>query len=191
VSQLLLGGAAGGRGDGGAAGLATEAISFCSRLGTPEVLAGVVAIDFDFASAEDCRVAGIPFLYVLENSNERAAFLNGLEVFNYALWGCTSVPPSHFALVYQAGLLEDPRPITSADVDALIEDYLLVATPRLGLSKAEIRSLDSSLHALAEEVVGETSSEYSRSNCDGAGGAGGSAGAGGSTGGGAGGEGGA
>jgi hypothetical protein len=175
----------------------TEPVAFCGRLLDAVGLAGFVALDFDFASAEDCRVAGIPFLYVLESSNERATFLNQLASFNYALWGCTgAAPPDEFALIYTPGLAEDPRPITSADIDALIEDYLAVAKPRLSLSQRELLGLSAQLHELAGTVMSVESSGYSRSNCDeaaGAGGAdaGGAAGAAGSHSAGAGGQGGA
>jgi hypothetical protein len=140
-------------------------------------LASSVAVDFDFASAADCRVAGIPFLYVLPTSNERETFLNNLTSFDYALWGCGgAAPPTDFALLYAPGLTEDPRPVTTADVDALIEDYLAVAKPRLTLSQNEIDELDRALHVLAKQVVTLKSSAYSRSNCSSAGGAAGAAG---------------
>ncbi len=143
----------------------------------PEAFAGIVAVDFDLAVATDCRISGIPFLYVLPESNERVAFLNRLTAFNYALWGCAnSVPPERFALIYEEGLADDPRPITSADIDALIEVYLAVTTPRLSLSRREIESLDATLHALSTRVTSVESNEYSRMDCGGEGGAGGEGG---------------
>jgi hypothetical protein len=151
---------------------------FCGRLRMPEAYAGIVAVDFDFAVAADCRISGIPFLYVLPESNERATFLNRLTSFNYALWGCAnSVPPESFALIYEEGLVGNSDPVTTADIDALIEVYLAVATPRLSLSRGEIAGLDATLHALSRQVMSVESNEYSRSSCDGQGGAGGEAGA--------------
>jgi hypothetical protein len=153
-------------------------LRFCSRLSTPVAYASVVAVDFDLAVDADCRVAELLHLYVLRASYERPAFLNRLTSFNFALWGCEeTAPPEAFALIYEEGLLEDPRPITSADIDALIEIYLAVATPRLTLSQREIEAVDASLHALSRTIMSVESAEYSRSNCDGQGGAGGAAGA--------------
>jgi hypothetical protein len=191
----------GGKGEGGAGtagmgeGGAPSHVRFCGRLATPVGLASTVAVDFDFATAADCRVAGIPFLYVLPSGNQRADFLNQLSTFNYALWGCPDTePPLDFALIYEEGLSSDPRPITTADLDALIEDYLAVAKPRLSLSQSELADLDAALRALAEGVTSTESTAYSRNNCDaaaGAAGAAGDAGGAGAGGGGAGGEGGA
>lgn len=169
----------GGRegGNGGTGDEPVQHLRFCSRLTTPVAYASVVAVDFDFAVAADCRVAGIPFLYVLDASNERAAFLNRLTAFNYALWGCAdSAPPETFALIYEEGLSEDPRPITSADIDALIETYLAVTTPRLTLSSREIEAIDASLRALSRTIMSVESADYSRSTCGSSGGAGGAAG---------------
>ena len=108
------------------------------------------------------------------------SFLNQLQSFNYALWGCTSSPPTQFALIYEEGLVEDPRPITSADTAALIEDYLAIVEPRLSLSQREVDAVRAALSELATGVIGVDSSEYSRGECNGgAGGEGGSGGAGG------------
>jgi hypothetical protein len=152
-------------------------IGFCGRLRNATSLAGAVAVEFDTRTAADCRVAGIPWLYVLATTNERATFLNELFRFNLALWGCTSVPPTEFKLIYQPGLVSDPRPITAGDAALLIEHYLAIVTPLLGLSQPEIVSLTEALRRLSSTVVSEPSLGYSRSSCTtGGGGAGGEGG---------------
>jgi hypothetical protein len=189
------GGAAGDPGDSGSAGEAARggvsgnggssgaSIAFCSRLPNSSALAGTVAVDFDVRIADlDCRVAGIPWLYVYtpDGTYQRVAFLNELTRFNRALWGCTSTPPTEFSLLYEQGLTVDTRPITTADVNALIEDYMLVATRNLQLSPLEATTVEAKLMELSKTVITLESDTFSRSNC--AGGAGGDGGAGGESG---------
>jgi hypothetical protein len=120
-------------------------------------------------------------VYTTDGTYQRASFLNELLRFNLALWGCASKPPTTFSLIYEQGLLEDPRPITSADARALIEDYLIVATRDLQLSPAEASAVEAKLLELSASVVTLESQDFSRSNCSegagGEGGAGGEAGA--------------
>jgi hypothetical protein len=110
------------------------------------------------------------------NTDQRDVFLNDLLRFNLALWGCAPAP-TEFGLVYWDGLPSNAPPITSADAEVLIEDYLTVATPILSLSPDEIDGLTATLRWLASEQVVE-SSDLSRSTCElpGAGGAAGAAG---------------
>jgi len=172
-------------GSAGAGGTPPEPVSFCDRLSGEQALAGEIALEFDLVVQSDCRVSGFSLLYVTTEGNMRADFLNELVRFNMRLWGCTGSSPDEFGLIYLAGLGESAEPLSSADVDTLIDDYLEVATPRLMLSQSEIAGLEAQLAWLAAELVGvesmdAESAEYTRSKCGsgaaGAGGAGGEAG---------------
>ena len=159
---------------GGEGGGPPEAIDFCGRLTGTSVLAGNVALEYELRSSYDCRVWNVANLYI--DTNARDVFLNDLMRFNLALWGCATAP-TEFGLVYWEGLSVTAPPITSADAEVLIEDYLAVATPILSLSGAEVDGLTAMLRWLASEPVLE-SSELSRYTCEvpGAGGAAGAAG---------------
>lgn len=163
---------------GGQGGGPPEAIDFCGRLSGTSTLAGRVALEYELLSSFDCRVWDVASLYL--NVEARDVFLNDLIRFNLALWGCATAP-TEFGLVYWEALSPNAPPITSADVDVLVEDYLAVATPILSLSRDEIEGLTSVMRWLASERVLE-SSELSRSTCEqpGAGGAAGAGGEGGS-----------
>jgi hypothetical protein len=176
----MAGEAARGDGSGGSSGAST---GFCARLTSATSLAGSVALDFDILTANtDCRVAGIPWLYVYtpDGTYQRVAFLNELATFNRALWGCSSRPPTQFSLFYEQGLSVDTRPITTGDVNALIEDYMTVATRDLHLSPREATAVEAKLVELSKGVITLDTNDFSRSNC--VGGAGGEAGLGGESG---------
>ena len=160
---------------GGEAGGPSEFVDFCERLSGVSTLAGRVALEFDIFTQYDCRVWDIPSLYLYDNA--RDVFLNDLLQFNLALWGCTPAP-RQFGLVYWDGLSASAPPLTTADAEVLIEDYLAVATPILSLSSDEIEGITATLIDLARERVIE-SDELSRSTCP----PGGTAGAGGEAGG--------
>jgi len=171
------GGAGGELGAAGALGEGPpEVVDICVRLTNAQGLAGALAVEFDTALDQDCRVSRFLFLYVLEASYERAAFLNALTRFNLAIWGCSAALPREFDLIYLDGLAEDMLPVTPADVGVLIEDYLATTNLRLGLSPEEESGVRAYLEWLSRSVVSEQAEGYSRSTCaeGGAGGEGGS-----------------
>jgi hypothetical protein len=108
-----------------------------------------------------------------DGTYQRVAFLNELARFNRALWGCTSKPPTAFSLLYEQGLSVDTRPVTTADVSALIEDYMTVAERDLHLSPLEATNVEAKLVELSASVITLESDTFSRSSCTGAGGEGG------------------
>jgi hypothetical protein len=156
------GGNAGGRlGSGGDAGgqdaSTAVALSVCVRLQTPSVLSFDVTRTYDHTVYADCRVKWVANLYL--DVDQREVFLNNLLAWNMRFWGCTPPPPDNFALIFK------PAPLTSADADALIDDYIDVATQALGLSAPEITEMRAGLRKLAQSTISTVSSEYSSSQC--------------------------
>ena len=153
-----------------------ELVDICVRLTNPTGLAGTLALEFDLAVDQDCRIQKFLYLYALATGDARSNFLNALARFNLSLWGCGAAPPSQFLLIYLAGLTEDVPPLTQADADALIEDYLAAVSLRLGLSPEEADSQRAYLQWLASGIVSDEVTGYTRSIClaNGAGGEGGS-----------------
>jgi hypothetical protein len=168
------GGGNAGAATGGTAPDAGEALSFCPRLGGPELSAFNVTRAYDHAVYNDCRVTWVTDLYL--KTGDRDTFLNDLLSWCLRFWGCQTPAVDDFALIYQTA------PLTSADAAALIDDYMSVATTELTLSTGEIAQMRAALGRLSRQTVAQDSSDYSHSACGGASGTagGGSAGTGGS-----------
>jgi hypothetical protein len=165
------GGAGDGGSDGGSGGGGDgpDQLSICLRLQQSARLAINVALGYEDAMIADCRVNWTTILYFDSSIglNERDVFLNNLTVWNSQLWGCTNVVPESFALIHGSA------PLTSADAEALIDDYVEVATNLLSMSPPEISEMRDLLGRLSQSVIEEVSDDYSNPDC-GAGGDGGS-----------------
>jgi hypothetical protein len=169
-SGTAQGGAGDGGSEGGSGGADDEPdrLSICLRLQQSGRLAINVALAYEDALIADCRVNWTTILYFDSSIglNERDVFLNNLTVWNSELWGCTNTAPTSFALIHR------PAPLTSADAQALIDDYVEVATNLLSMSPPEISEMRALLGRLSQPVIEEVSDDYSNPDC-GAGGAGG------------------
>jgi hypothetical protein len=173
--SAMLGGAGAGPGQ-----LPVEKLSFCPRLLQGNTDARNVAVNYDHAVYQDCRTSWVTNLYL--EVDKRYVFLNDLQRWNLAFWGCGDDPVSSFALIFGVA------PLSAGDASALIEKYMAVATLELDLSPAEITEMQSALERLSQQVIADPSTELSGADCDtGAGGVGGAGGAGGASVGGAGG----
>ncbi|HEX5098291.1 MAG TPA: hypothetical protein VFV94_02275, partial [Polyangiaceae bacterium] len=110
--------------------------------------------------------------------DKRVAFLNQLIAFSTNLWGCLgSTPPHSFDLVWKL------TPLSAADVELLIDDYIAAASAPLMLSPGETEDLRALLNRLAEPYLmdpdpGGLSNSRCETGAAGAAGAGGQAGSG-------------
>ncbi len=101
-------------------------------------------------------------------ANARVDFLNQLQTWSMAFWGCTKTSVQTFALVYGAPAL------SAGDANALIEKYMTVAKAELSLSPAEANEMQAALERLSQQAIADPSLELSGSLCDtGGGGTGG------------------
>jgi hypothetical protein len=143
-----------------------EQLSLCARVTQRNTHAFNVAVNYDHAVYEDCRTTWVTSLYL--DVGKRDVFLNTLQHWNLAFWGCSDEPVASFALIYGTA------PLTAGDATALIEKYMAVATLELELSPAEITEMQSALERLSQQVIADPSTELSGADCDAnAGGAGG------------------
>jgi hypothetical protein len=168
-----------GEAGGGDAGAPGE-LPLCARLGSSvSVLLEYVAEDFENAFCADCRVNWVYSLCIYDpNENEtvamqkRIAYLNQLSSFSYALWGCLgSEPPTSF------GLLDQPKPLSLDDANALIDEYVAVATKDLSMSPDEIEKMRGQLVPLSQTLlISPDPGGFSQPNCSATGGTGGEGG---------------
>jgi hypothetical protein len=176
---------AGEAGDGNTAGAGgagiPEQLSLCTRLGDFNNATNLdlyVTLDFENAFAADCRINWVFSLYYdsATQLNQRYDFLNQLLAFNFELWGCFgSPPPDSFDLIYK------PHPLSRADRDLLIDEYVAVATDDLSMSPNEVAAMREWLVYLSDPlIISPDPGGFSQPNCStkgGAGGEGGEAGA--------------
>ena len=154
-------------GNGGAGPLPVEELTVCDRLTQRSTHAFNVARGYDHAVYGDCRTKWVTNLYLVAKARE--VFLNDLQSWNLAFWGCNDTPVQSFALIYGSA------PLSAGDAAALIEDYMSIATPELLLSPAEVDEMRAALDRLSQQDVADPSSELTGSLCD-TGGSGGTAG---------------
>ena len=147
-------GAAAEAGDSGLAGEGTGAtggstqLEVCVRLSTqPSTIAWDVSRAFEISVNTDCRINWVRLLYLDPDIglDKRNAFLNRLIAFSTNLWGCFgSTPPQSFDLIWKL------TPLSAADVELLIDDYIAAASDPLALSPGETTELRAILNRLAE-----------------------------------------
>jgi hypothetical protein len=162
----MLGGAGAGPGQ-----LSGEKLSICARLTQLSTHARDVAVNYDHAVYQDCRTRWVTNLYL--EVDKRYVFLNDLQRWNLAFWGCSDDPVSSFALIFGTA------PLSAGDASALIEKYMAVATADLELSPMEIVEMQAALARLSQQVIADPSTELSGADCDTSAGGAGGAGAGG------------
>ena len=168
------GGPAGSGGTGGSSDPTQLAV--CVRVDDPTSLSFDTTVAFESAVITDCRINWVTSLYYNSSTglNDRSDFLNQLLHFNLDLWGCTGrSAPTSFDLIYA------PAPLSLADVGALIDAYVVVATTELTLSPGEITDLRALLEHLSEPLLLDPDpGDFSASSCVELGGAGGEGGTG-------------
>ncbi len=172
----VLGGAsnagAAASGDGGAGPLIAEELTLCDRLTQRTTHAFNAARAYDHAVYDDCATRWVTNLYLADKA--RDAFLNDLQSWNLAFWGCNDTPVQSFALIYGTAAL------SAGDANALIEKYMTVAKAELLLSPGEAEEMQAALERLSQQDIADPSLEPSGSLCDmGSAGAGGTPGQGG------------
>ena len=152
-----------------------EQLGFCSRLTMRPTRSSNVALLYEQAVYDDCRIKWVTDLYLVPKV--RADFLNDLIVWNLELWGCQGEPVQSFALIY------GEAPLSAGDAALLIEYYLDAALEELDMSEPELDEMKAALERLSEPLIDDPSTEPSQPRCDtgaaGAGGAENEAGAGG------------
>jgi hypothetical protein len=155
--------------NGGAGPVVVERLTLCDRLTQRSTHAFNVARNYDHAVYDDCRTRWVTNLYLADQARE--AFLNELQTWNLAFWGCIDVPVQSFALVYGT------PPLTQGDAGAMIQKYMTVAKADLVLSPDEADEMQAALERLSQQDVVDPSLELSGSLCatanGGAGGVGG------------------
>ncbi len=155
-------------GTGGAPPLPAEQLTLCDRLTQRSTHAFNVARSYDHAVYDDCRTRWVTDLYLAAKA--RDVFLNDLQVWNLAFWGCSETSVQSFALIYGTA------PLSAGDAAALIEKYMTVTKTELQLSPAEIEEMQTALDHLSQQDIADPSLELSGSLCET--GTGGAAGAG-------------
>lgn len=168
-----------GEGSGATGGITQ--LDLCVRLSSqPSTIAWDVSRAFEISVNTDCRINWVRLLYLDPDIglDKRVPFLNQLITFSTNLWGCLgSTPPQSFDLVWKL------TPLSAADIELLIDDYIAAASGPLTLSPGETRDLRALLNRLAEPYRMEPDpGGLSNSRCElgaaGAAGAGGQAGSG-------------
>lgn len=132
-------------------------LAICSRLANVQTTLSRTVETYIGALRGDCRVS-------LLTRGDRAAstpqFGNQLRQFNFSLWGCDSRPLAGFHIIYQ------PTTLTLLDVAALIDIYVDVARPQLGLSTREESLMRGELQRLGVAALTSNAQTYSYSECD-------------------------
>lgn len=157
---------------GGASGvdpLPGEQLTVCDRITQRSTHAFDIARGYDHAVYDDCRTRWVTNLYLVDKA--RDDFLNALQAWNLAFWGCGKDPVQDFALVYGTPAL------SAGDAAALIDKYMTIATTNLQLSPTENAEMQAALERLAQKDIADPSLELSGSLCPPAGGAGAGGGA--------------
>ena len=158
---------AGAAPNGGGGAAAGEQLTVCDRLTQHSTHAFNIARNYDHAVYDDCGTRWVTNLYLVNKARED--FLNALQAWNLAFWGCGEGSVQNFALVYGTPAL------SAGDAAALIDKYMTIASADLQLSPAEKVEMQAALERLAQQDIADPSLELSGSLCvpSGGGGAGG------------------
>lgn len=157
----------------GAAGAEPTPISavrleLCRRLPAPQQKSQEVVLAYRRHVYQDCRAQRM----ILENGSEVYVFLNTLNAWTFAIWGCTSAAASGF------GPLRDGFTVTVADLVLLSQLYVTATDQVIELSVQERVELRDALERLAAAVPVAAGVHHQLAVCeDGVAGAGGTTGA--------------